>query len=101
MLRIALGAVVAVLAFGAVHTGTAGALFFEQRSLDGSGNNQNHSSWGKAGTDYVRVAPANYADGIGQMVSGPSARYISNRIFNDDGQNIFSENEISQWGWAW
>ena len=26
---------------------------------------------------------------------------ISNRIFNDLGQNLFSENNISQWGWAW
>src|SRR5262249_1300815 len=40
-------------------------------------------------------------DGIGKMVSGPSPRYISNRIFNDLGQNLFSENNISQWGWAW
>jgi hypothetical protein len=23
------------------------------------------------------------------------------RIFNDLGQNLFSENDISQWGWAW
>ena len=35
------------------------------------------------------------------MVGGPSPRYISNRIFNDVGQNLFSENDISQWGWAW
>src|SRR5262245_49157551 len=35
------------------------------------------------------------------MVSGPSPRYVSNRIFNDVGQNLFSENDISQWGWVW
>jgi hypothetical protein len=35
------------------------------------------------------------------MVGGPPPRKISNRIFNDLGQNIFSENDISQWGWAW
>jgi hypothetical protein len=35
------------------------------------------------------------------MVTGPSPRYISNRVFNDAGQNLFSENEISQWGWVW
>ena len=29
------------------------------------------------------------------------AAYVSNRIFNDVGQNLFSENDISQWGWAW
>jgi Animal haem peroxidase len=71
------------------------------RALDGSGNNLRHPDWGKAGTQYLRVAPANYADGIGTMVSGPSPRYVSNRVFNDAGQNLFSENGVSQWGWAW
>jgi hypothetical protein len=71
------------------------------RALDGSGNNLHHPSWGKAGTPYPRVAQPNYADGVGSMVAGPPARYISNRVFNDLGQNIFSENDISQWGWLW
>jgi len=71
------------------------------RTLDGSGNNPRHAGWGEAGTQYLRVAPTNYADGIGTMVSGPSPRYISNRVFNDVGQNLFSESNVSQWGWAW
>ena len=71
------------------------------RTLDGSGNNPRHADWGEAGTQYSRVAPTNYADGIGAMVSGPSPRYISNRVFNDVGQNLFSESNVSQWGWAW
>ena len=44
---------------------------------------------------------ANYADGIGTVKPGPQPRYVSNRIFNDVGQNIFSENDVSQWGWVW
>src|SRR5262245_40636927 len=71
------------------------------RTLDGSNNNANHPSWGRAGTQYARVAQPNYADRVSQMISGPPARYVSNRIFNDSGQNLFSENGISQWGWAW
>ncbi len=71
------------------------------RALNGSGNNVSHPAWGQAGTQYSRIAAPNYADGIGRMVGGPSPRYISNRIFNDVGQNLFSENDISQWGWAW
>ena len=71
------------------------------RSLDGSRNNRAHPTWGQAGTNYVRVAPATYANGVAAMVDGPNARYISNRIFNDLGQNLFSERNISQWGWAW
>src|SRR5262249_30657923 len=71
------------------------------RSLDGSGNNQAHPDWGRAGTLFRRIASANYRDGVSALVSGPSPRVISNRVFNDLGQNIFSENDISQWGWAW
>jgi hypothetical protein len=71
------------------------------RSLDGSGNNIAHPDWGRAGTQYVRVAKANYANGIAKMVGGPPTRYVSNRIFNDVGQNLFSERGISQWGWTW
>src|SRR4029077_2311442 len=71
------------------------------RTLDGSGNNRRHADWGQAGTQYARVASTNYADGVGAMTGGPPPRRVSNRIFNDLGQNIFSENGISQWGWAW
>jgi hypothetical protein len=35
------------------------------------------------------------------MAAGPSPRYISNRVFNDVGQNLFSERGVSQWGWVW
>ncbi len=82
---------------------------FEVQSLDGSGNNLAHPNWGKAGNAYPRVAAADYADGLSQMVNGPNARYVSNRVFNDlsidKGEllapNIFSETQISQWGWVW
>ncbi|HEY3050326.1 MAG TPA: peroxidase family protein [Gaiellaceae bacterium] len=73
----------------------------EWRSLDGSGNNIEQPQWGKAGTPYLRVGKPNYADGVGRLAAGPSPRYISNRIFNDVGQNVFAEADISQWGWIW
>ncbi len=101
MLRIAVAATVSLLTFAAVSSEAATPPPQSSRSLDGSGNNQQHPAWGSAGTFYSRVAAPNYADGVGSMVAGPGARYISNRIFNDNGQNIFSENEITQWGWAW
>jgi hypothetical protein len=71
------------------------------RSLDGSGNNVAHPTWGRIATPYVRVAEAAYADGTARMLDGPAPRYISNRIFNDVGQNVLSENDVSQWGWVW
>jgi hypothetical protein len=73
----------------------------EYRSLDGSGNNVAHPDWGKAGTPYKRVAPTAYGDGVGSIADGPNARYVSNRVFNDIGQNIFSERGVTQWAWTW
>jgi hypothetical protein len=72
------------------------------RRLDGSRNNLAHPTWGMAGVQYRRLAPANYADGRARPVA-PAApdRYVSNRIFNDGAQNLFSENGVSQWGFAW
>jgi len=77
------------------------ALGFEVESLNGRGNNVVHPTWGMAGTNYLRFAPANYADGRSQMVDGPNARMVSNRIFQDLGQNIFSEHRATQWLWTW
>jgi hypothetical protein len=74
---------------------------FTIASLDGSNNNTSNPTWGKAGTQYSRVASARYADNKSQPVSGPNARYISNRVFNDSIQNLFSERRITQWGWTW
>jgi hypothetical protein len=71
------------------------------RTLSGAGNNLAHPEWGAADTPYTRVAQPAYADGVNAMESGPPARYVSNRIFNDGGQNLFSENGVTQWGWVW
>jgi hypothetical protein len=87
-----------VLGLGAF---TPGAAAFEARSLDGSGNNLAHPDWGRAGTPYLRVAPPRYADGAGAPAGGPSARYLSNRVFNDLGQDVMSAREVSQWVWTW
>jgi hypothetical protein len=66
-----------------------------------SGNNLANPSWGRTNTQYLRVAPANYADGIKKPVAGPPSRYVSNRVFNDSSQNLFSENGVTQWGFVW
>jgi hypothetical protein len=71
------------------------------RALDGSGNNPSHPNRGESNRPYRRLAPVSFADGVKKMDPGPSPRYISNRIFNDVGQNLFSEHGVSQWGWVW
>ncbi|MCE7002265.1 peroxidase family protein [Kibdelosporangium philippinense] len=94
----ALLAVIGLVTPSSVH---ARPPLMEIQSLDGSGNNLVHPDWGKAGTPYSRLAPARYADGIGAEVTGPAPRYISNRIFNDTGQPLFSSRHTSQWIVAW
>ncbi len=56
---------------------------------------------GKYQSEYRRLTPAWYADGISKPVEGPNARYISNRIFADSAQNLFSETGATQWAWTW
>lgn len=92
---------IAVLLLAALGGGSASSVPALVRTLDGSGNNLRHPDWGKAGTPYSRVAPVDYADRIGKMPAGPPPRYVSNRVFDDTGQNLFSENGVSQWGWVW
>ena len=67
--------------------------------VDGSGNKRARRL-GCGGTQICVAAAREFADGIAKPVAGPPTRYVSNRIFNDVGQNIFSENGVSQWGWA-
>jgi hypothetical protein len=54
------------------------------RSADGTGNNAANPTWGSAGSDLVRIAPAAYADGVSSpaLSQDQSARAISN-ILND------------------
>jgi len=73
----------------------------EVASLDGSGNNLAHPEWGQLGLPYSRVAAPVYADGASGIVAGVNPRFISNRGINDNGQNLFSENGVTQWGWTW
>jgi hypothetical protein len=98
---LAVGLVIVAAILGFAPTGSEGRDASEWRSLDGSGNNLRHPAWGRIGMPYLRVGAAAYPDGIGRMAGGPPARYVSNRIFNDLGQNVLSENDVSQWGWVW
>ncbi len=70
-------------------------------SLDGAGNNRGHPRWGTAYRAYARIAATSYADGMRRLTAGARPRYVSNRVFNDVGQNLFSENGVTQWGFAW
>jgi len=99
---VALAALATVAAFLVVPQPHAqAAVPFPVESLDGSGNNTANPTWGQSNRPYLRVAPTAYADGVGAPATGPNTRMISNRIFNDKAQNIFSERRVTQWGWQW
>src|SRR5262249_42404196 len=100
LLTLVLGAVVLVAAVTVARTRSVSANPFSGRTLDGSGDNATHPTWGEAGTQFPRVAAANYV-GNGQMVTGPSPRYISNRTFTGGGKTLFPKNDASEGGGAW
>jgi hypothetical protein len=68
---------------GAIQDPAAGFDNVVAYSVDGSGNNISNTSQGAAGTDEVRIAPANFATGT-TPVDGPNPRVISNSIFAND-----------------
>ena len=72
-------------------------------SVDGGGNNLAHADWGQTGTDYIRVAPAAYADGISTPSGAdlPSARAISNALSDQDGQSTTNDRLMSAMVYAW
>ena len=54
------------------------------RTFDGSGNNLQNPALNEAGTDFARIGPANFADGIDAMQPGPNPREISDIVVAGD-----------------
>src|SRR5438552_6239476 len=72
------------------------------RSIDGSGNNLAHPTWGADNTDFLRVAPAQYADGVSAPAGAgrPSARAISNAIAAQGDADTVSDRGLSAMAYA-
>jgi len=70
------------------------------RSIDGSGNNLSNPDLNAAGTDFARVGPAHFADGISVPVDGPNPRAISNIVVAGDGDATNPEG-LSGMMYAW
>jgi peroxidase len=78
------------------------------RTIDGSNNNLADSTMNQAQTDFVRVGPANFSDGISEMRSGPNPREISNIVVAQPesaevGPHLMDDNGIALSGmmYAW
>jgi hypothetical protein len=79
------------------------AVFAEDRSYDGTGNNVDNPTWGAAGTDFVRIAPAAYGDGVSTPSGAdrPNPRDISNTVVAQSGSipnNMGLSDMVFQWG---
>jgi hypothetical protein len=76
----------------------------DYRSIDGSGNNLAHPTWGTVGEGLRRFAAPAYGDGISTPAgaSRPSAREISNLFFHHHlAEDIFNEEGMSAFVYAW
>lgn len=78
------------------------------RTIDGSNNNLADPTMNQAGTDFARVGPANFSDGIGAMTPGPNPREISNIVVaqadtGEGGPHLTGDNGVALSGmmYAW
>ena len=78
------------------------------RTIDGSNNNLADPTMNQTGTDFARVGPANFADGVSAMTSGPNPRDISNIVVaqantGEDGPHLVDDNGVALSGmmYAW
>ncbi len=71
------------------------------RSIDGTGNNLAHPTWGAAGGQLLRRMSAGYGDGVSTMggASRPSPRAISNAVVAQP--NVPGQLGISNFIWMW
>ncbi len=72
-------------------------------SADGKGVNLTNTSWGSAGVDLLRIAPAQYGDGISTPggANRPSPRQISNVISDQGSEDMISDRLLSAMSYAW
>ncbi len=75
----------------------------EVRSLDGTGNNLDNPTLGATGTQLLRVAENDYANGISTPAGEdrPSARVISNTLSATLPGGVTSERNLSSYVFAW
>jgi Animal haem peroxidase len=76
------------------------------RQFDGTNNSLLHPSWGEVGSQLLRTAPAQYADGLSEPAGQdrPGAREISNTVcaLEEDGEEApRNDRSMSDWVYAW
>jgi len=72
-------------------------------SIDGTGNNVAHPTWGSSGADLLRLSPAAYADGVSAPSGAdrPNARAVSNALSQSPEGGITNDRDFSAMVYAW
>ena len=75
----------------------------EFRSIDGTGNNLAHTEWGSTDERLLRIAAADYADGISSPAGDdrPSAREISNALADHADEDTPNERDLTAYIYVW
>lgn len=73
----------------------------EYRSFDGSRNNQSDLQLNAAGTEFGRIGPAYFADGISVPVGGNNPRTISNLVVGAGDPDVANPEGVSAFLYAW
>ncbi|MCA9118542.1 MAG: carboxypeptidase regulatory-like domain-containing protein [Planctomycetaceae bacterium] len=75
----------------------------EVRSIDGTGNNLEDPELGSSGEQLLRVAPADYSDGISAPAGEdrPSAREISNALSDHVDEAVPNDRNLSAFLYVW
>ena len=73
------------------------------QTIDGTGNNLAHPTWGSASVDFLRTAAADYADGISTPggTNRPDARTISNLLADQPADSPTNDRMMSAFIYAW
>ncbi len=72
-------------------------------SVDGTGNNKTQTEWGSTNEDLLRLANAEYGNGVSSPagLNRPSAREISNILSDQGDADIISKQDLSAFVYAW
>ena len=83
--------------------GPAPAAMLPAESIDGTGNNAAHPTWGAVGADLLRLSPAAYGDGIATPSGAdrPSARLVSNLLAASPAGGVTNDRDFTAFVYAW
>src|SRR3954452_3329031 len=73
----------------------------EFRTVDGTQNNLSDPGVNAVGDAFTRLAPARFADAIGEMVGGPNPRTISNIVVGEGELATPNAQGLSGMMYAW